>query len=411
MKKRAADPANSLSLGLLTSLTALLTITPYSVDAFLPAMPSMAEDLGVTASATQLSLTAFLLGIAAGQLVFGPLSDRLGRRRPLIIGASLCALGAVICAFAPNITVLVLGRLVQGIAGASGMVIGRAIVRDRTTGDATAKALATMAVGSGALNILSPVLGGALTEWLGWRGPLWFLVALTVALLVLTATTVPETHSHEARDTGSRWHGLTSIGRHLQHRTFRLYVIIQAGSFATLMAYVSSSPFVYQGVLGFDEFTFGVLFSINVAAGVLVNFIGNHLLRGVGPRRLVAWGFLLSLCGATATGVTWLLDAPPLVVAAAITLSMAPLGLNGPNLVGLALNQVARSAGSAAATIGFAQFCSGSAVAPILGLWGPGTLAPMVIAMIALASSSLLVLALARSTQQVDEGTNGAAPA
>jgi len=377
---------------LLGTLTIVISLTPYSVDAFLPAFPAAREALGSGASTMQLTLSAFLLGIAAGQLVFGPLSDRLGRRTPLIAGAAVCAAAAIACALAPSVEVLLAARFLQGLAGSSGMVISKAIIRDRTAGRDTVHFLAMTAVGSGALNIVAPVLGGLLTERFGWRGPLWFIAVAAVAMLVLIVVLVPETHAVELRETRSRWLGLASVARHLRNRSFLVYVVVQAGSYGTLMAYVAASPFVYQSVLGFDGAAYGLLFALNGAFGVLGNFVANRFLRHLGSRRLVVAGLLVSLLGTGATATAWLLGAPAWAVAVCITLSMTTINLNGPNLVGLALNQVTRATGSAAATIGFVQFCAGSLVAPLVGLGGTGTLAPMLVTMAVLALGSLVTL-------------------
>jgi MFS transporter, DHA1 family, multidrug resistance protein len=384
--------AAGIHVALLGTLTIVISLTPYSVDAFLPAFPAAREALGSGASTMQLTLSAFLLGIAAGQLVFGPISDRIGRRAPLIAGAAVCAAAAVLCAVAPSIEVLIAARFLQGLAGSSGMVISKAIIRDRTAGQDTVHFLAMTAVGSGALNILAPVLGGLLSEHFGWRGPLWFIAVVAVAMVLLIVLVVPETHAPHLRDGRSRWLGLASVARHLRNRSFLVYVLVQAGSYGTLMAYVAASPFVYQSVLGFDGATYGILFAVNAACGVLGNFVANRYLRWIGSRRLVAIGLGASLLGTAATATAWMLGAPPWAVAVCITLSMTTINLNGPNLVGLALNQVTRSTGSAAATIGFVQFCMGSLVSPVVGLGGGDALWPMLVTMAVLATVSLLVL-------------------
>jgi DHA1 family bicyclomycin/chloramphenicol resistance-like MFS transporter len=390
-------PARWLGLGfpLVLTLTAVISLTPYSVDAFLPAFPAAQEALGTSASTLQLSLSAFLLGIAGGQLIFGPLSDRLGRRGPLILGAAVAAGAAILGALAPTAEVLVLARLVQGLAGASGMVLSKAIIRDRSSGRQTVHALTMTTVGSGMLAVVAPLLGGLLSDWFGWRGPLWFIAAATVVMLVAIVVLVPETHEPALRDGRSRWLGLASVVRHLRNRSFLVYVVIQAGSYGTLMAYVAASPFVYQNVLGVDGVTYGLLFSINAALGVLCNLVANRFLRGVGPRRLVAVGLSVSLLGTTAAAIGWAAGAPVPLLAALITLSMLSLNLNGPNLVGLALDQVTRSTGSAAATIGFVQFCTGALVSPLVGIGGDQSLLAMSIVMAALAIGSLVVLIVA----------------
>jgi DHA1 family bicyclomycin/chloramphenicol resistance-like MFS transporter len=391
----AGEPSDGrpirVHFALLATLTVILSLTPYSVDAFLPAFPGAREAFGASASTTQLTLSAFLIGIACGQLIFGPISDQFGRRMPLIIGAGACAVAATVAALAPTIEVLIAARLIQGAAGAAGMVISKAIIRDRTVGADTVAFLSKTTIGSGVLTVFAPVVGGLLTQTLGWRGPLWFIAAVATAMALLVVVTVPETHAFEHRDGRSRWFALASVARHLRNRSFLVFVIIQAGSYGTLMAYVAASPFVYQTVLGFDVALYGLLFAVNASCGVLCNFLANQLLRGIGSHRLIAISLGLSIVGAVMTTLTWTLGAPAWVIAACITLAMAPLGLNGPNIVGLALNQVTRSTGSAAATIGFAQFCAGAIVAPIVGLAG-ASLWPMTITMMVLAGGSLLVL-------------------
>ncbi|MBM3716341.1 MAG: multidrug effflux MFS transporter [Actinobacteria bacterium] len=388
--------AAGIHVALLGTLTIVISMTPCSVDAFLPALPAAREALGSEASAMQLTLSAFLLGIAAGQLVFGPISDRMGRRMPLIAGATLCAIAAVVCALAPSIEVLVAARFVQGLAGSSGTVISKAIIRDRTAGSDAVHFLAMTAVGSGALNILAPVLGGLLAERFGWRGPLWFIAVVATAMVLMIVIVVPETHAPHLRDGRSHSLGLSSVIRHVSNRGFLIYVLVQAGSYGTLMAYVAASPFVYQSVLGFDGAAYGILFAANAACGVLGNLVANRYLRWVGSRRLVAIGLSTSLLGTAATGAAWMLGAPAWAVAVCITLSMTTINLNGPNLVGLALDRVTRSTGSAAAIIGFVQFCVGSLVAPVVGAAGSNTLAPMLITMAVLAAASLALLVAAR---------------
>ena len=395
-----APAAIQINFLLLASLTVLITLTPYSVDAFLPGFPAASHALGAGTSTMQLTLTAYLLGIAGGQLIFGPLSDRFGRRGPLIVGAAVCALASVMAALAPTIGVLIAARLVQGIAGSAAMVICKAIIRDRSTGGDTTHFLAMTAVGSGALNIFAPLIGGLLNAHFGWRGPLWFIAAIATLMLLLVIVVVPETHAVEHREQRNRWLGLPSVVRHLRNRTFLVYVVIQAGSYGTLMAYVSSSPFVYQNVLGFDASAFGLLFSINAACGVAANFVANRFLRGLGAKRLVMWGLGLSMTGTVLTATMWAVGAPVAAIAACITLSMAPLGLNGPNLVGLALNTVTRAVGSAAATIGFVQFVTGSLVSPLVGLWGPATLVPTLVVMFALTSFSMVFLLVSRRSER-----------
>jgi DHA1 family bicyclomycin/chloramphenicol resistance-like MFS transporter len=395
-----AERSAGMSFVLVSALTVIVTLTPYSVDAFLPAFPSAQKGLGTTASTLQLTMSAFLIGIAVGQLVFGPLSDRFGRRGPLIVGAAVCAAASVTCALSPTAEVLVIGRFVQGAAGAAGMVISKAIIRDRTVGRDTVRALTSTMVVGGALNIFAPIIGGLLLARFGWRGPLWFIALCATAVLVLVIVVVPETHKAGSRGHRERWLGLAGLLQHLRNRPFRVLVLVQAGSYGTLIAYVAASPFVYQTVLGVDVVTYGVLFALNSAIGVTLNFVANRFFSRIGSRRLVAVGLAGSLSGTASTVVAFAFGLPVWVVAACITASMATIGLNSPNLIGMALNHVTRGTGSAAAAIGFVQFCTGSIVSPLVGLVGSQTLLPMCLTMAVLAGGSLLVLIAASGSER-----------
>lgn len=394
------DRAVGVNFAMFVTLTVLISITPYSIDAALPGLPSAVDELGVSPSTMQLSISTFLVGVAVGQLVFGPLSDRLGRRMPLIVGVAVAAAAAVVAALAPGAEVLIAARLVQGLAASAASALGKAITRDRTSGRETTDVLAMTAVGAGVLNLISPVIGGQLAQAFGWRGPLWFIAGYSVLVLVIVVVTLPETHLAENRDRTTRLLGLPSILRHLRNRPFMFWVLVQAGSFGALMAYVASSAFVYQNVLGFDAATYGMLFAVNLACGVVCNFVANRFLRHLGSRRLVALGLSLSMVGTVLVALGVVLGAPAGVTAAFMTLSMAPIMLNGPNLVGLALNEVTRWTGSAAAVIGFVQFLSGAIVSPFVGLWGTATIVPMVATMAALSGLSLVVLGVSSARRR-----------
>ena len=159
-----------LSAGLLITLALLSAVAPFATDLYLPAFPAMVTDLHTSPTAVQLTLTAFLLGLASGQLVFGPLSDRFGRVKPLVIGAAVCVLASLAAVLAPSIEVLVAARFAQGLTGAAGMVIGRAIISDLATGRAAARAFSLMMIVAGVAPIVAPLAGGFLVEPLGWRG-------------------------------------------------------------------------------------------------------------------------------------------------------------------------------------------------------------------------------------------------
>lgn len=394
MNGRRAGNALNVTFGMLVTLTVMTSLAPYSVDSSLPGFPSAAEELDVAPSTMQLSISALLIGVAIGQLLFGTLSDRFGRRAPLIAGVALSTVAAVVAALAPSVWVLIGARLCQGLAGSATVALGKAIIRDRTSGEDTTAILTMTTVASGILNLFASLIGGQFVAAFGWRGPLWFIAGYSAMVLVMVVLAMPETHAPEHRDVTSRWLGLPSIVRHLGNRRFMLWVLVQAGSYGALMAYVASSSFVYQNQLGYDSATYGLLFSLNAAAAVTCNFVANRFLRHLGSTRLVALGLGLSMIGTALVASSAALSAPAAVTAACITLSMAPLGLNGPNLVGLALNEVSRWTGSAAATIGFVQFFVGAVVSPVVGMWGTDTIVPQVVSMFGLAAAAMTLLAV-----------------
>src|SRR3954447_24425662 len=189
----APERAGVIRWPLLLVLASLAAVAPVATDLYLPGFPAMGDDLGADASGVQLTLTAFLVGLAFGQLVMGPLSDRLGRRTPLVASAAVCVVAAVVCALAPHLGVLVVARLVQGFAGAGGMVIGRAVIADLVTGAAAAKAFTLMLTVGGVAPVLAPLVGGLLAGPVGWRGMLWAVTGLCLVMFLGVVLVLRET--------------------------------------------------------------------------------------------------------------------------------------------------------------------------------------------------------------------------
>lgn len=239
------DTAPRITVALLVTLALLSAVAPFATDLYLPAFPRMVDDLQTSPTNVQLTLTAFLVGLAAGQLIFGPLSDRFGRVKPLVIGATICVAASVVAVLAPTIEVLIAARLAQGLTGAAGMVIGRAIISDLATGREAARAFSLMMIVGGVAPIAAPLAGGFLVEPLGWRGALAIILALVVAMLVAALVVIRETHTKERR--ARLQDEKISAGSPLRDLTSRTYVgnLLAFGfAFAVMMAYISASPFV-----------------------------------------------------------------------------------------------------------------------------------------------------------------------
>ncbi|MFF5079167.1 multidrug effflux MFS transporter [Actinoplanes sp. NPDC000266] len=363
---------------LLLTLALLAAFGPIATDLYLPGFPAMAQDLGADASGIQLTLTAFLAGLAVGQLVTGPVSDRYGRRRPLLVSAAVCVLAGVVAATAPSLAVLVVARLVQGFTGAGGLVIGRAIIADLTTGRAAARATTLMMTVGGVAPVLAPLIGGLLADPVGWRGMLWTVAGLCALMLIAVAVNVPETRSASARgQQGS-----------LRNAGYWADTAVFAFSFASMMAYISASPFLYQRVVGLSEVAYGVAFGVNAVGLISAGLIASRL----DPRRVVAGALTLEVTATLTFLILVIADSPtwayPIPIFFAVS---AHGGVMGPSAA-LAMGHVRSVAGRASAVLGFSQFGLGALVAPLVGLGGEDSgIAPAVV----MASAALVASAAA----------------
>jgi DHA1 family bicyclomycin/chloramphenicol resistance-like MFS transporter len=388
----APETGLSIRWPLLLVLASLAAVAPVATDLYLPGFPAMETALGADASRVQLTLTSFLVGLALGQLVMGPLSDRLGRRRPLIVSASVCVAAGVVCALAPNLGVLVVGRLVQGFAGAGGMVIGRAVIADLVTGRAAAKAFTLMLTVGGVAPVLAPLAGGLLAGPVGWRGMLWTVTGLCAAMLVGVILIVRETHPHERRSHGeASW--LAGIRSVLGTRAYRAPVAVMALSFGVMMAYISSSPFVYQDVVGLSEVGYGVAFGINAVGLIGTGWVTSHLVDRVAPPQLVRAAITVQVLATVAFVVLATAGAPAWTYPVLIFLAVASNGGILGNASALAMAEVRPLAGSGSAVLGFAQFALGAVVSPLVGLGGSSSaLVPATV----MATASLLGFTVSR---------------
>lgn len=360
----------SIRWPLVLVLASLGAVAPVATDLYLPGLPAMGEALDAGASGVQLTLTAFLVGLAFGQLVMGPLSDHLGRRRPLVVSATVCVAAGVVCATAPTLPVLLAGRLLQGFAGAGGMVIGRALIADLVTGRAAAKAFTLMVTVGGVAPVLAPLAGSLLADPVGWRGMLWTVAGLCVVMLLGVVLVVPETHPPQARAVHREGSALGGVRRVLGLRAYRRQIAVSALSFAVLMGYISSSPFVYQNVVGLSEVEYGVAFGVNATGLIGCGWVASRLVDRWSPGRVlrgavaVQLGAVLAYLVLAASGApAWLLPVPVFVAVASNG------GIMG-NSAALAMSLVRPVAGAGSAVLGFSTFAVGALVSPLVGLGG-----------------------------------------
>jgi DHA1 family bicyclomycin/chloramphenicol resistance-like MFS transporter len=382
----AAPPTTSL----IVVLALLTTIAPLATDAYLPAFPRMSDDLGASASSIQLTLTTFMIGLALGQLVIGSLSDRFGRRRPLLIGSAVCAVSSALCAIAPSIGFLSGMRLIQGFSGAAGIVLGRAVISDRARGAAAARAFGVLMVIGGVGPVLAPLIGGGVIAVAGWRAVFWALALLSAAMFAGVVLVVHESLALEHRHGGGLRSMLGLARGVLANRRYLGYALGFCLGFGTLFAYIAASPFVIQQVLGLSSGLYALDFAVNSTGLVLVNALNTRLLRRHAPRRLLVAGLLAQvgftalLLAVVAAGVT-----APVPVLVLLFLSVSCFGFLLANATALALDAVPHAAGTGSAIIGSLQFGLGALVAPLVGLAGEATAVPMAIAMLVLCAAAL----------------------
>lgn len=260
------------------------------MDLYLPALPALSRDLSASTSAAQLTLTACLVGLGAGQLLSGPLSDRFGRRRPLMIGVSIYAVASLLCAFAPNVSALYALRLLQGLAGATGIVIARAVVRDLYDGREAAHFFALLMLVNGSAPVLAPVIGGQLVRFTSWRGLFVVLAGVGVALALATLA-LPETLPVQRRHAGRLRGVFAARVPVLRDARFLGYALVCGLGFAALFAYIAASPFVLQDIAGLSPQLFSLVFAANAIGIVVVGQVTGRLVHRVPLHRLLVVGF------------------------------------------------------------------------------------------------------------------------
>lgn len=367
-----AAESSRVPTAILVATAFMGAVSPFATDLYLPAFPELARELDASTTGVQLTLTAFLIGAALGQGVLGPLSDRLGRRAPLIAGAALCCIASLVAVLAPTLSVLVAARFVQGAAGAAGMVIGRAVIADLVTGAAAARSFSVMMSIAGVAPIGAPVIGGLLADPIGWRGIFLMVFALTLGVLAVALLVIPETlpPRRRARLRRDRRRTGGSTGSALLSREFLGYAAVSAFGFAALLAYVSASPFLYQGLLGMSASGYGVMFAVNSVVLIAMTFLSSRLAGRLTARTLVGIGLTVMVFTGAALFAVWVFGSPPAILAVLLPMMLGGFGFVQGNAVAAALSAAPYATGTASAVIGFAQFALSGASAALVSIDG-----------------------------------------
>ncbi|GAA3391366.1 multidrug effflux MFS transporter [Cryptosporangium minutisporangium] len=390
------------------TLALLSAIAPLATDMYLPGFPTMADELRTDASSVQLTLTTFMAGLAIGQLVIGPLSDRWGRRRPLLVGAAVCILASALCAAAPNVGALIAFRFLQGFAGAAGVVLGRAIVADTVRGASAARIFSVLMTIGGIAPVVAPLIGGALLGPVGWRGVFGVLTGAAVLMLLGSFFVLRETLPPAQRQGGGLGATLRGARTVLGNRRYVGYTLTFVFTFGALFGYISASPFVLQTVFGLSSGWFSVAFAANAVGLTLGSLTSARIVSRFGPRRLLIFGVGSLLVWTSVLAALTLTGALTTVaVLVLLWLCVTSVGFVMGNATSLAIAQTPSAAGTGSAVIGASQFALAAVVSPLVGLGGEGTAVPMAIVMVV--SAAIAVLALATLTRGTASEVSAAA--
>ena len=384
---------------LVAALGILSAVSPLATDMYLASMPAMADYFGTSASAVQLTLTTYMVGMAVGQFLLGPISDVLGRHRLMVAGNVLFLLSSVAVILVPTIEAVMALRILQGLSGAAGVVIARAVVTDIASGRRAAKLFSVLAMITSLAPVVAPLLGGVIASVAPWQAVFWVLAGFGLVMLACTVFVVPETLPRAKRHRG----GLAAVAANswkvLRTPSFMAYALAFGFAFSTLFSYISASAFVVQNVLGFSALGYSLVFAANAAGSIVTAIVNTRLVDRIDPGRILR----------TAIVAMFLVNAAGLVlVLAGITgwptllhlfASQACLGFIFGNATALAQGRVPERAGAGSAVLGLLQFVLGGIASPLTGLAGQHTAVPMALSM---AVCSALALAAALTARRLN---------
>jgi DHA1 family bicyclomycin/chloramphenicol resistance-like MFS transporter len=387
-------------------LGSIIAVVPLTIDMYLPSLPSIGVELAADPTSVQLTLTGTLLGLALGQVLIGPVSDAVGRRRPLLYGLGLHVLASLLCLLAPNVAVLGALRILQGFGAAAAAVVASAVVRDLVSGVAAAKVGSRLMLVLGTAPILAPTLGSLVLRWTDWRGIFGVLATLGAAIGVMAALALPETLPAQRRAPLGIRTTVRSYGLILRDRTFVGLALVAGFGMAAIFAYVGGSSYVLQDEYGLSEQQFGLVFGAGAAGLIAASQLNVRLLGRYTPRQILVAALAVSCVAialmviVAATGFGGLIG---LIVP--LWTSLAAGGLALPNAPALAMTRHGEAAGTAAAIVGAMQFGIGAATAPLVGVLGATSLAMAAVMAVALlgALASMMFVVRAADLDDLDD--------
>ncbi len=395
------SPAHSKRVVYAVTLGMLAALGPLCTDLYLPALPELASELHTSTATAQLSLTAGLLGLGAGQLIFGPMSDKYGRIRPLLLSLVLFFISSVGCSLAQDINQLLAARLFEGLSGAGGAVLSRAVARDMYSGHELTRFFALLMLVNGLAPIGAPVLGGALMAFLDWRGLFMALALIAILLLVLSRATLTETLPPERRSQGSLLSAWAGLGRVVKDRGFMGFCLTQGLMMAGMFAYIGASPFVLQQLYGMSPQAFSLCFAVNGIGLIIASQTSARFCALWGEYRVLKGGLVLAFIASSCLLLAGLSSAPLPLVLVTLFFTIASVGVIGTTASSLAMQSQGQRAGSASAVIGVTMFSLGALSVPLTGLGGTSVLTMTMTIFACYMLAILMFILLAKKPQTV----------
>lgn len=381
VRSRLDLPGRADHLVLVGALGILSAVSPMAMDIYLASMPAMADDLGASASAVQLTMTTYMVGMAVGQFLLGPVSDVLGRHRLMVAGNVVFLLSSVAVVLAPGIGTVLALRTLQGVAGAAGVVIARAVVSDIATGRQAAKLFSALATITSLAPVVAPLLGGVIATVAPWQVAFWALAGFGLLMLLCSVLVVPETLPRSRRRTGGIGAAVAGSRAVLRNGPFMAWALVFGLSFGTLFSYVSASSFVVQNVLGYSALAYSAVFAVNAAGMIAAALINARLVDRIDPA-VVLRTALTVLAAVTVVGLGLVLAGiTGWTTLAQLFVVQTCVGFVMGNATALAQERVPGRAGAGSAVLGLVQFLLGGLVSPLSGIAGQHTAVPMAVLM------------------------------
>jgi DHA1 family bicyclomycin/chloramphenicol resistance-like MFS transporter len=381
----------------LTLLLAMLTaLGPLSMDMYLPSLPDIAHVLAAPTARVQLTVSSYLIGFAVGQMIYGPLSDRHGRRPVLLAALALYVASTLVCAATQSVDPLIGARFLQGIGGSGSIVLARAIVRDLYSGVRAARELSLMGSISAFAPIVAPMIGGVFQTVFGWRASFIFMCGAAMVATVLAARLLPETLRQRSDRPISLFSIMRGYGSVLRHRGFLVYLGILTLSYAGLFAWVSGASVILQSVYGLSSVTFGFTFALGAAGYMLGATIAARLVVRLGLDRTMGMGVMVLAAGGLALAAVVAAGIPGVWLVAAMALYLAGLGLAMPQAMAGALTPFPDRAGTAASLMGLVQQTVAAIVAAVIGGYLGHSAWPVTGVVVAMGCLTFLLWALTR---------------